>query len=243
MTFGPRTGIVDDPSVLPRLLDPQLRAVAVRGREVLDVPGVVLDAIEPRRPDRHHQLDRRASPRRDRGLDLGDVLVGRREPDRIDDRLASFRHTRPRDVVRQAPRQDPCQPTSGRQPLIILASWKPVRAPTGHAMRALDGTGRRPVMLASHDSGDEGSGDSDRSPLAEWRAAPTELRTAHDDLETVPEAPAGRQHVARGVSPWTAIPTRTLPPGGLPTPGVARGWEAAWGNPTAARAPGADAPG
>ena len=53
----------------------------------------------------------------------------------------------------------------------------------------------------------------------------------------------GRQHVARGVSPWCPC-GRRIPPGGLPTPGVARGWEAAWGKGSGRdRRPGADAPG
>ena len=43
-------------------------------------------------------------------------------------------------------------------------------------------------------------------------------------LETIRKAPEGRQHVARGVSPWTRIPTTTVPPSAAPTPGVARGW-------------------
>ena len=43
-------------------------------------------------------------------------------------------------------------------------------------------------------------------------------------LETIRKAPEGRQHVARGVSPWTRIPTKTPPPSAGPTPGDARGW-------------------
>ena len=51
------------------------------------------------------------------------------------------------------------------------------------------------------------------------------LRDVPDGLsETIRKAPEGRQHVARGVSPWTRIPTTTVPPSAAPTPGDARGW-------------------
>ena len=74
------------------------------GREALDLPGVVLDAVEARRPDGHHQLDRRAAARRDRGLDLGDVLLRRREADRVDDRLVRSRPGAEGDPARQRKR-------------------------------------------------------------------------------------------------------------------------------------------
>ena len=86
---GPLVG--DPPTVLPRGFDLKRHAVRGPGREALQLPGVVLDAIEARRPDRHHQLDRRAALGGHHGLDLGDVLLGRREPDRVDDRLGSLR--------------------------------------------------------------------------------------------------------------------------------------------------------
>ena len=49
------------------------------------------------------------------------------------------------------------------------------------------------------------------------------------ELEAVRKAPEGRQHVARGVSPWIEHPIALSPQRPAPTPGDARGWGGALG--------------
>ena len=87
---------LDAPAILLRLLDGQRRAVPRPRLHVFDLAGVVLDAVVAGRPDRHHQLDRRAAAGRYRRLHLGVMRLRRRHAHRVDDRVAGLRDQRRR---------------------------------------------------------------------------------------------------------------------------------------------------
>ncbi len=138
------TRVRDGPAVLLGMFDPQRRPVRGPCREALDLLGVVLEAIESRRPDRHHEGDLRAPLSRDRGLDLGDMLAGRRESDRVDDRLGSLRGTGPRDESSE-PHDNPKPACPRHQP------HDPPRFLDAHSgtNRSRDADARRPAPLAA----------------------------------------------------------------------------------------------
>ncbi len=79
-------GQADAPAVLADGLDRNLVPGVARG-DGLHARGVILDAVEPRRPDGHHQVDAAPALDREDGVDLREMRGGIGDGDRVDDRL------------------------------------------------------------------------------------------------------------------------------------------------------------
>jgi hypothetical protein len=138
-----------EPPVLPRGFDFESRPLRGPGRDIRHVPGVVFDAIKARRPHRHHQLDHLLSTRRDGGLDRGEVLLGCRESDRVDDRLETLRADG-RHGQTGEPHDNSNQAGPVRQPPLHAAVPKAWTGKNGASMRSSGGRVGAPSVRVMH---------------------------------------------------------------------------------------------